>query len=42
MVNLVNILNSSLCGFQEADSSQHALFKLLKAWKGELDLVLWE
>ena len=30
-------LNSLLCGFREAHSSQHALFKLLQAWQEELD-----
>ena len=30
-------LNSLLCGFQKAHSSQHALFKLLQPWQEELD-----
>ena len=30
-------LNSLLCGFRKAHSSQHALFKLLQAWQEELD-----
>ena len=30
-------LNSFLCGFQKAHSSQYALFKLLQAWHEELD-----
>ena len=30
-------LNSLLCGFQKAHSSQHSLFKLLQAQKEELD-----
>ena len=30
-------LNGLLCGFREAHSSQHALFKLLQAWQEELD-----
>ena len=30
-------LNSFLCGFQKAHSSQHALFKLSRAWQKELD-----
>ena len=29
-------LNSLLCGFRKAHSSQHALFKLLQAWQEEL------
>ena len=34
---LEKYLNSSLCGFQKANSSQHALFKLLQAWQKEFD-----
>ena len=34
---LEKYLNSLLCGFRTAHSSQHALFKLLQAWQGELD-----
>ena len=30
-------LNSLLCGFRKAHSSQYALFKLLQAWQEELD-----
>ena len=34
---LEKYLNSILCGFREAHSTQHALFKLLQAWQEELD-----
>ena len=34
---LEKYLNSLLCGFRKAHSSQHALFKLLQAWQEELD-----
>ena len=41
MINLVKYLdkylNSLLCGFRDAHSSQHALFKLLQAWQEKLD-----
>ena len=30
-------LNSLLCGFWKAHSTQHALFRLLKVWQKELD-----
>ena len=30
-------LNSLLCGFRKAHSSQHALFKLLQVWQEEID-----
>ena len=30
-------LNSLLCGFRKAHSSQHALFRLLQEWQNELD-----
>ena len=30
-------LNSLLCGFRKAYSSQHAQFKLLQTWQEELD-----
>ena len=30
-------LNSILCGFRKAYSTQHALFKLFQAWQEELD-----
>ena len=30
-------LNELLCGFRKVHSTQHALFKLLQAWKNELD-----
>ena len=30
-------LNSLLCGFRKAHSSQHILFKRLQAWQEELD-----
>ena len=30
-------MNSILCGFRKAYSTQHALFKLLQAWQEELD-----
>ena len=30
-------LNKHLCGFRKADSTQHALFKLLQQWQNELD-----
>ena len=32
-----NFLNSLLCGFRKAHSTQHALFRLLQAWQKELD-----
>ena len=32
-----NIFNAILCGFWEAHSTQHALFKLLHLWENELD-----
>ena len=32
-----NFLNERLCEFPIAHSTQHALFKLLQAWKKELD-----
>ena len=34
---LERYLNTLLCGFRKAHSTQHALFKLLQAWKEELD-----
>ena len=34
---LEKYLNSLLCGFQKAHSTQHALFKPSQAWKEELD-----
>ena len=34
---LEKYLNSLLCGFRKAHSSQHALFKLLQAWQEELN-----
>ena len=34
---LEKYLNSLLCGFRKAHSSQHALFKLLQTWQEELD-----
>ena len=34
---LEKYLNSLLCGFRKAHSSQQALFKLLQAWQEELD-----
>ena len=34
---LEKYLNSLLCGFRKAHSSQHALFKLFQAWQEELD-----
>ena len=34
--HLEKYLNSLLCGFRKAHSSQHALFKLLQAWQEEL------
>ena len=34
---LEKYLNSILCGFRKAHSTQHALFKLLQAWQEELD-----
>ena len=34
---LEKYLNSILCGFRKAHSTQHALFKLLQAWHEELD-----
>ena len=30
-------LNSLLCGFRKAHSTQHALFRLLQEWQNELD-----
>ena len=30
-----NILNSIICGFRKAHSTQHALFKLLQSWQKE-------
>ena len=30
-------LDKILCGFRKADSTQHALFRLLQAWQKELD-----
>ena len=32
-----NFLNSLLCGFRKAHSTQYALFRLLQAWQKELD-----
>ena len=29
-------LNTLICGFRKAHSTQHALFKILQAWKEEL------
>ena len=34
---LEKYLNTLLCGFRKAHSTQHALFKLLQAWQEELD-----
>ena len=34
---LEKYLNTLLRGFRKANSTQHALFKLLQAWKEELD-----
>ena len=34
---LEKYLNSILCGFRKAHSTQHALFKLFQAWQEELD-----
>ena len=34
---LEKYLNSLLCGFRKAHSSQHAMFKLLQAWQEEFD-----
>ena len=34
---LQKYLNSILCGFRKANSTQHALFKLLQGWQEELD-----
>ena len=34
---LERYLNTLLCGFRKAHSTQHALFKLLQAWQEELD-----
>ena len=34
---LEKYLNTLLCGFRKAYSTQHALFKLLQAWQEELD-----
>ena len=36
-VYLEKYLNTLLCGFRKAHSTQHALFKLLQAWQEELD-----
>ena len=33
---LEHYLNSLLCGFRKAHSTQHALFRLLQAWQKEL------
>ena len=30
-------LNKILCGFRQAHSTQHTLFRLLQAWQKELD-----
>ena len=30
-------LNKILCGFRKANSTQHALFRILQAWQNELD-----
>ena len=30
-------LNKILCGFRKAQSTQHALFRLLQSWQKELD-----
>ena len=32
-----NLLNKLLCGFPEAHSTQHVLFKLLQSWQKALD-----
>ena len=32
-----NILNSIICGFRKAHSTQYALFKLLQSWPKEID-----
>ena len=32
-----NFLNQLLCGFREAHSTQHALFRLIQSWQKELD-----
>ena len=32
-----NFLNEVLCGFRKAQSTQHALFKLLQSWQKSLD-----
>ena len=34
---LEQYLNSLLCGFRKAHSTQHALFRLLQEWQNELD-----
>ena len=34
---LEKYLNTLLCGFRKAHSTQHTLFKLLQAWQEELD-----
>ena len=34
---LEKYLNSILCGFRKAHSTQHALFMLFQAWQEELD-----
>ena len=32
-----NFMNELLCGFRKANSTQHALFKLLQVWPKGLD-----
>ena len=32
-----NILNSIICDFRKAQSTQHAIFKSLQSWKKEID-----
>ena len=39
---LEKYLNSLLCSFRKAHSSQHALFKLLQAWQEELGTILMD
>ena len=34
---LEKYVNTLLCGFRKAHSTQHALFKLLQSWQEELD-----
>ena len=34
---LENFLSELLCGFRKADSTQHALFRLIQKWQEELD-----